>query len=154
MKKFIKYALFVLMALSIAVACIACNGAGGTGGTNNNPDAGAAPEKIEGQLPELDKEIYAPYGELPDLDGVVIDGAIDDELWEGRKWYSQYSTTNRAGMRCTTVFSDKGLYIAAESSDRSIYWTLRNHFDQNTHLVFRIVTGVNNVVQFQVDANN
>jgi|GEM_PF-1190515 len=136
-KIFIAIAVLGLMALSL----LACT----------TPEESLG--KIEGELPEFNAVVGSPYGSQPDLDDVIIDGKLDDGLWENKKWYSSYDTGTRVGLFLTTATSDMGLYVAAYSVDGSVFWTYRNHFESNTNIVVYIRTGSESK-SFAFDANN
>lgn len=152
MKKLFKILMLAVVALTLICTAFACSGQNSDGqGSQNNQTP--APGLISGKLPEYEKEHNVPYGELPDLDGVVIDGKLDDQLWEGKKWYSSYEPNARVGLFVTSTTSDKGLYVAAKSTDRSVFWTYRNHFEVNTNIQIHIKTDAGDKT-FAFDANN
>ena len=100
MKKLFKILLITVISLTLALCVIACN-------TDNN-SGGETIGVIEGNAGDYKDNIGTAYGEKPDLDTVVIDGLLDDELWQGKKWYTQYESTHRVKFQVTTAMSPKG----------------------------------------------
>ena len=119
MKKTFKFLVIALLAFTLSVVMLACGGQE----NNNSGQPVELPEVIVDKLPDYTPEVTVPYGQLPDLDGVVIDGKLDDELWKDKKWYSTYDTGARVGLFVTATTSEKGLYVASYSSDKSVFWT-------------------------------
>lgn len=112
----------------------------------------ASDSLIEGDLPDYVPEPSVIFGEMPDLD-VIIDGRLDDEIWQNRKWYTQYYELSRAAFYFTTVFSEKGLYIGSRSEDQFVMFNGRNYFYTNTQIAFYVSTPTGRHL-FQIDANN
>lgn len=84
------------------------------------------------------------------MDNVIIDGLLDDELWQDKSWYTQYEPTQRTKIMVTSAMSEKGFYIAANSNDQFIYWNGYNYFFKNTHFYFQFYSGNNAAIR--VDA--
>lgn len=144
MKKLFKILLITVISLTLALCVIACNKTG----SNTGESIGV----IEGNAGEYKDNIGTAYGEKPDLDTVVIDGLIDDELWQGKKWYTQYESTHRVKFQVTTAMSPKGFYLAAACNDNFIYWNGYNYFFSNTNFGFQFYSGNNTYIT--ADANN
>ena len=144
MKKLFKILLITVISLTLALCVIACNKTG----SNTGESIGV----IEGNAGEYKDNIGTAYGEKPDLDTVVIDGLIDDELWQGKKWYTQYESTHRVKFQVTTAMSPKGFYLAAACNDNFIYWNGYNYFFSNTNFGFQFYSGNNTYIA--ADANN
>lgn len=144
MKKLFKILLITVISLTLALCIIACN-------TNSNP-GGESIGVIEGNAGDYKDNIGTAYGEKPDLDTVVIDGLLDDELWQGKKWYTQYESTHRVKFQVTTAMSQKGFYLAASCNDNFIYWNGYNYFFSNTNFGFQFYSGNNTYIT--ADANN
>ena len=144
MKKLFKILLITVISLTLALCVIACN-------TDNN-SGGETIGVIEGNAGDYKDNIGTAYGEKPDLDTVVIDGLLDDELWQGKKWYTQYESTHRVKFQVTTAMSPKGFYLAASCNDNFIYWNGYNYFFSNTNFGFQFYSGNNTYIT--ADANN
>jgi len=149
MKKF--SLLFIIIALlSLSLSLFAC--------VSEPPATPSSdlPSVIDGYEGTYDRTGTTAYGATPDLD-VIIDGKIYDELWENKQWYTQHQSLNPSfTFEVTTVFSEKGLFLAAKSDDRCVYWLDRNRFNVNTHFVFyfKPTDGKGKAFEFKVDANN
>lgn len=108
---------------------------------------------IDGYEGKFEVPSTTAYGAAPDLDNVIIDGKLDDELWQDKKWYTQFKTQNPSlKFEVTTAMSDGGLYIAARSDDRYLFFNGRNKFYYNTHIAFNVYG--NSTYSFKVDTNN
>lgn len=98
------------------------------------------------------------FGAEPDED-VLIDGKLDEELWENLDYMSFSDPLYPVKVHVATHFSQKGLYIGAYSEDSKVYWNGRNYFNYNTSFHFRIASQeqtsyTNAVKSFAIDANN
>ena len=142
MKKLFKILLITVIALSVSLCVVACN----------QPAASTEIGVIEGNAGEYEQNIGTAYGAKPDLDTVVIDGILDDELWQGKKWYTQYESTHKTKFQVTTAMSPKGFYLAASCNDNFIYWNGYNYFFSNTNFSFQFYAGNNTYIT--ADANN
>jgi len=117
MKKYIKILFISIVAIISALCLFACTPEQIV--VNNGIEL---PEVIEGDAGDYVVPPTTAYGEEPDLTNVIIDGKLDDELWQNKNWYSQYQSLNPTfKFEVTTAFSDKGLYLAAKSNDRYVY---------------------------------
>lgn len=156
MKKTLKILLMCLFAAVCALSVAACNqnNVGGGGDTPDPiiPDADVVVDDLVDYDGEYEKPHNTAYGEDPDLDNVIIDGYFDDEIWQGKNWYTNYHVANpNFKFSVTTHFSEGGLYIAAQSDDTFLFWNGRNYFFYNTYMLFTI-GGTN--FSLRVDVNN
>ena len=147
MKKFLKILLIATLAMTLALGIVACN-------DKPTDEPGDTDSETIGTIDvdagEYETILGTAYGAEPDLDNVIIDGLLDDELWQNKKWYTQYEPTQRTKIMVTTAMSEKGLYIAAQSDDQFIYWNGYNYFFKNTHFWFQLYSGNNTSIR--VDA--
>ena len=69
-----------------------------------------------------------------------IDGKLDEARWNenGKKWLTH--TEKNVNMRYTTVFTAKGLYIAAEAADPSMQWNETRNFANNSSFYFYVIS--------------
>lgn len=93
------------------------------------------------------------FGYSPDLEDVVIDGHLDEDIWTdpNKKWYTNYKIENpNFKFEVTTHMTDGGLYIAAKSNDKGIFYNGRNYFFSNTYvkLYFPLLSKT-----YQIDVN-
>lgn len=147
MKKTLKILLICLLAVMCALCVVACGGQSGGGTPETNED-----ENLVDYEGTYEKPHNTAYGEDPDLDNVIIDGFFDDDIWQDKKWYTNYKVENpNFKFSVTTHMSDGGLYIAAQSDDTFLFWNGRNYFFYNTYMKFDVgQTGFS----FRVDCNN
>ena len=115
MKKIFKILLISLVVVMGALAMFACStpddgGNNNNNNNNNNNQAKPLPGIIEGYEGKYEVPTNTAYGAIPDRDDVIIDGVLDDEMWEDRNWYVQYQPMNPDfKVEVTTAFSDKGV---------------------------------------------
>lgn len=138
MKKFLKILLAAALAVTLALGIVACG---------QQSSGGKIVEIIDEDVGEYQIDIGTAYGAQPDLDNVIIDGKLDDELWQNRKWYTQYEPSQRIKLMVTTAMSEKGLYIAASADDNYIYWNGYNYFFSNSHFWFQLYAGNNTSIR-------
>lgn len=84
-------------------------------------------------LPSLPSE----FGTLPD-EGITIDGAADEEIWQSKNYFSAANAELNAGFHVTTHLTENGVYVFAYSDDSSVCYSSRNIFENNTHFYFII----------------
>ena len=122
MKKWI----LAILALSCCLAAAAC------AGKEDNTSGLAA------ELAGTDYEYTydRPFYSTPD-DFMTIDGVFDEEEWENCVWMqtTQFDVT----YRITTLFTQKGIYVAAYAEDRNIVFNGRNNFINNSSFEIQIV---------------
>lgn len=89
---------------------------------------------------QFDYEKYQPDTEQDyTLDeGVVIDGVADETFWDGLKPLS--FTDPESGIMMTTwaYIGENGLYLYAESTDKSVFFSTEKEFYQNDEMEFMI----------------
>lgn len=107
---------------------------------------------------EYDYTSTPAFGAQPD-ENVLIDGKLDEELWENLDYMDYSDPRYDATVHVTTHFSEKGLYIGAYSDDSKVFWNGRNYFNYNTYFGFRIApegeTAYTKAVKtFSIDAKN
>lgn len=90
---------------------------------------------------DLSKENYVyeydrPFYSTPD-DFMTIDGVFDEEEWKDCVWMqtTQYDVTYKV----TTLFTQKGIYVAAYAEDPNIIFRGRNNFINNSSFEIQIV---------------
>ncbi len=67
-----------------------------------------------------------------------IDGKLTEERWKDKQWLTH--TEKGVNMRYTTVFSEKGLYIAAVAEDKRMQWNDTRAFMNNSSFRFYVVS--------------
>ncbi|MDE7353126.1 MAG: hypothetical protein K2O06_08750, partial [Acetatifactor sp.] len=67
-----------------------------------------------------------------------IDGVLSEEAWQDRNWLTHCEKD--VAMRYTTVFTKKGLYIAAVAEDKHMQWNDKRAFMNNSSFRFYIVS--------------
>lgn len=144
MKKIFKILLVTTLALTLVLGIVACSD------KQNGGTPGETIGTLDVDAGEYTETIGTAYGAEPDLDNVIIDGLLDDELWQDKSWYTQYEPTQRIKIMVTSAMSEKGFYIAANSNDQFIYWNGYNYFFKNTHFYFQFYSGNNAAIR--VDA--
>ncbi len=91
-------------------------------------------------------------------DNVIIDGVLNDEIWNGKK--QLVHSVDEMTMKITTAFTQKGLYIGATVEDPYIKWTSRmNNLGnscfwfsvKNSDVTYEVATKVFNIY---VDGKN
>lgn len=142
MKKLLKILLITAVALTLALCVVACS---------KEPTKEVI-DVIDGDAGKFEENIGTAYGAKPDLDNVVIDGILDDDLWKGKKWYTQYESTHKVKFQVTGTMSPKGMYVAATCNDNFIYWNGYNYFFSNSNFSFNFYAG--NYTYIAADANN
>ncbi len=147
MKKSLKALLIGLLAVMCVCCAVACQ-------TTYKDGETIYEDQVVADLIENNQQYTVDsanaYGETPDIEGVVIDGYFDDAIWQNKKWYTQYQTENpNVKFSVTATTSEKGLYIAAKSDDKYLFWNGRNRYYYNTAI--QIQVGNLNV---KIDANN
>lgn len=138
MKKFLKILLAAALIATLALGIVACG---------QQSSGGKIVEVIDENAGEYQIDIGTAYGAKPDLDNVIIDGKLDDELWQNKKWYTQYEPSQLIKLMVTTAMSEKGLYIAASADDNYIYWNGYNYFFSNSHFWFQLYSGNNTSIR-------
>lgn len=128
MKKALKILLIGLLSVLCILTVVACN-------QNNVPATEPEIDETFEYDGTYDREHTNAFGYAPDLEDVVIDGHFDEEIWQNKKWYTNYKIQNpNFKFEVTTHMTDGGLYIAAKSNDKGIFFSGRNYFFYNTHV--------------------
>ena len=155
MKKILKVMLISILSVICLLTVIACGGNQGGGKTPGEtfvPDEDVIVDDLVDYDGEYDKPHNTAYGEAPDLDEVIIDGYFDEDIWQNKKWYTNYHVSNpNFKFSVTAHLSQGGLYIAAQSDDSYLFWNGRNYFFYNTYMQF-LIAGSN--LNLRVDVNN
>ncbi len=84
-----------------------------------------------GNQEEVIAEAYPPYintysndEDYPHSDAVTIDGKLDEDIWQNKKWFTNTTTDNLKGTKPTfyvTATQDEyGIYIASKSTDANV----------------------------------
>jgi len=150
MKKVFKILLISIVAVLGALCLFAC--------TTPAAPTGGLPDILDVDAGEYETPHNTAYGEVPDLDNVVIDGFIDDELWtaDTMKWYTHYEATPRISYKMAATVSEGGLYIAFRSDDPIVAWHGYNYFYRNTNIRFFLYSSDHGGrdINFTLDANN
>ena len=146
MKKALKILLISLLSVLCVLTVVACNKA--PADNNTHDDAG-----IIDYNGTYNQKHHDAFGYSPDLENVVIDGHLDEDIWTdpNKKWYTNYKIENpNFKFEVTTHMTDGGLYIAAKSNDKGIFYNGRNYFFSNTYvkLYFPLLSRT-----YQIDAN-
>ena len=146
MKKALKILLISLLSVLCVLTVVACNKA--PADNNTQGDAG-----IIDYNGTYNQKHHDAFGYSPDLENVVIDGHLDEDIWTdpNKKWYTNYKIENpNFKFEVTTHMTDGGLYIAAKSNDKGIFYNGRNYFFSNTYvkLYFPLLSRM-----YQIDAN-
>lgn len=119
------------MLLFCLVACFAC---GFSSCAPNTSDS--VLQKIDGQLPKIERVVTNPYGTAPDLDGVVIDGDLSDSIWQDVEWAEYDMAVNKTTAKCYAFgfISTSGVYFALKVEDKSVFWHKRVDRTVNTNV--------------------
>ena len=84
---------------------------------------------------------------------MTIDGVLDETRWSDRVWLEH--TQNGVSLQYTTLFTAKGLYIAAKAQDSDIQWNSRlNMGYYNSYLGSGVTNADNSTFWFRVSAEN
>ena len=88
---------------------------------------GETPEKIDPAQNDYDMDYKSDYKGGVDA-GVVIDGVLDDGIWENKNWFTNAfasDTTGTTGPRIyvTSYLSEKGVYVGIKADDNNIVYT-------------------------------
>ena len=89
---------------------------------------------------EFDYEQYVPETEQDYTldDGVVIDGIADETFWEGLTPLSFTDPESGITMTTRAYIGENGLYLYAQSTDRSVFFSTEKEFYQNDEMEFMI----------------
>ncbi len=89
---------------------------------------------------QFEYEKYVPQDKLDyTLDeGVVIDGNADESFWEGLKPISFTDPESDVSMTTWAYIGENGLYLYAESTDKSVFFSTEKEFYQNDEMEFMI----------------
>lgn len=89
---------------------------------------------------EFDYEQYVPETEQDYTldDGVVIDGVADETFWEGLTPLSFTDPESGITMTSWAYIGENGLYLYAQSTDRSVFFSTEKEFYQNDEMEFMI----------------
>lgn len=151
----------VVLAVVFSVACVFCLIAFAACGGKNN-DEGNKVDYPNSYEWEYDKEFS------DDCDSFMkIDGKLDEDVWTSSERNWMRFTDDNVTVSHTTLFTEKGLYIASVAEDPDLYWSARFNFSDyagdkafNSAFNYRIVgEDVNNLqllsmFVFSVDAKN
>lgn len=122
--------IITLILAIVSVACclfvVACNDV-------NTSDSSLAADLSKG---DYDYVYDRPFYSTPD-EYMTIDGVFDEEEWSNCVWMqtTQYDVT----YRITTLFTQKGIYVAAYAEDPNIIFRGRNNFINNSSFEIQIV---------------
>lgn len=146
MKKALKILLISVLSVLCVLTVVACNKAP----VDNNPTEEVGTIDYDGKY---EQKHHDAFGYAPDLEDVVIDGHLDEDIWTNpnKKWYTNYKIENpNFKFEVTTHMTDGGLYIAARSNDKGIFYNGRNYFFSNTYvkLYFPLLSRT-----YQIDVN-
>lgn len=127
MKKKLSLLLFLVILIVSCATLVACN-------NNNANDESSLAAGLSAQ--EYNYTYDRPFYSTPD-DFMTIDGVFDEPEWNDCVWMqtTQYSVT----YRITTLFTQKGLYVAAYAEDPNILYNGRNNFINNSSFEIQIV---------------
>lgn len=133
----------IVVALMCMVACVsfvACT----------PQETPVIPGKIDGTLDFNGNPVTAAYGELPDAP-VVVDGVIDEDYWQSREYV--VAENEYAKVSFTAVPTLKGVLVCGYSTDKTVVWSGRNYFTDNTHFAVKIA-GAKKTYSVQCDSHN
>ena len=118
--------IIVLLSIAFCLCLLGCNRAAGSG---SNMAENLSKE-------EYNYEYDRPFYSTPD-DFMTIDGVFDEEEWSDCVWMqtTQYDVT----YKITTLFTEKGIYVAAYAEDPNIIFRGRNNFINNSSFEIQIV---------------
>ncbi len=84
---------------------------------------------------------YSDNADYPHSEAVTIDGKLDEDIWQNKKWYQNTTTDNISGgkakLRVTTAMDEYGIYIASETDDSNVM----DANGANTNWVFYLAAG-------------
>lgn len=126
MKKKLSLLLFLVIFIVGCVTLVGCN--------NNNTDESSLAAGLSEQ--KYNYTYDRPFYSTPD-DFMTIDGVFDEPEWDDCVWMqtTQYTVT----YRITTLFTQKGIYVAAYAEDPNILYNGRNNFTNNSSFEIQIV---------------
>lgn len=121
----------ILLMIASIVLCLTAVGC--TFGNNQGDDSSLAASISGGSY---DYTYDRPFYSTPD-EFMTIDGEFDEEEWQDCVWMetTQYDVT----YRITTLFTQKGIYVAAYATDPNIRYNGRNNFINNSSFEIQIV---------------
>lgn len=120
--------------ICLSILCICFCGIGGVGCANSSNQNGGLAADLASK--DYDYTYDRPFYSTPD-DFMTIDGVFDEEEWQDCVWMqtTQYDVT----YKITTLFTQKGLYVAAYAEDPNIIFNGRNNFIKNSSFEIQIV---------------
>ena len=121
-----KILLLILLTVSCCFLVIGCN-------KINNSDDSLAVKVAE---TEYNYNYDRPFYSTPD-DFMKIDGVFDEKEWSDCVWME--TTQYNATYKVTTLFTQKGIYVAAYAEDKNIIFKGRNNFINNSSFEIQIV---------------
>ena len=89
---------------------------------------------IDADLPPYESPYTTPFGSAPDCEGLKVDGATDDEIWQG-EWQTYAISTTKGEINCYAkgIITNKGLAIAFRSDDSTVIWQMKGNKEKNTY---------------------
>lgn len=123
-----KKRILAILAFSCCLLAVGCTNSG-----NENLEEGLAADLAE---TNYEYTYDRPFYSTPD-ENMTIDGVFDEKEWEDCVWMqtTQYDVTYKV----TTLFTQKGIYVAAYAEDPNIIWKGRNNFINNSSFEIQIV---------------